>query len=91
MDDEIFDSITWETSSTMHRPPLQQGLHQGVVEYDPHSTVSEPDDPLAPRWEGYLLPSVRDPVKELPDTRDTYVSYLVSAKVCLSLTSIASS
>lgn len=38
-------------------------------------------DPHAPKWEGYLITSVKDPVKELAETKDAYVSYLVSAKV----------
>jgi sorting nexin-4 len=79
MEDEVFDSITWETSSTAHRTSLPQEQHQRL-EYDLLS-ATETDDPYSPKWEGFLVPSVRDPVKELPDTRDAYVSYLVSAKV----------
>ena len=42
---------------------------------------SESRDPRDPKWEGFLIASVKDPVKELSDTKDAYVSYLVSAKV----------
>ena len=77
MEEEVFDSITWETASTVHRPQLPPEQRLGL-EYD---QAIGADDPSNPKWEGFLIPSVRDPVKELPDTRDAYVSYLVSAKV----------
>jgi len=77
-DEDVFDSVTWDSTATeidepttSHRPGFRQ------------STTDVPEDPLQPKWEGYLLTSVRDPVKELAETKDAYVSYLVSAKVRL--------
>jgi len=50
---------------------------------DSTSDSVEPPRPHDPKWEGYLITSLKDPVKELAETKDAYVSYLVSAKVCL--------
>jgi sorting nexin-4 len=76
-DEDVFDSITWESPSAPpytvdERPATTPGFRQ--------STVDSSDDI---KWEGYLIPSVKDPVKELAETKDAYVSYLVSAKVWL--------
>jgi sorting nexin-4 len=73
MDDEVFDSVTWEDSHIAHRPG--PGFKQTNPDADPDA------DPHEPKWEGYLITAVQDPVKELADTKDAYVSYLVSAKV----------
>lgn len=78
-DEDVFDSVTWEESptpeidepTTSHGPGFRQ------------STTDTNEDPLQPKWDGYLITSVRDPVKELAETKDAYVSYLVSAKVRL--------
>jgi sorting nexin-4 len=78
-EEDVFDSVTWESPSAPPydnndgNPPSRPGFIQ--------STVESNDDPLQPKWEGYLITSVRDPVKELAETKDAYVSYLVSAKV----------
>jgi len=81
-DEDVFDSVTWESPSApaydIDDPitPSGPGFRQ--------STVGANDDPLQPKWEGYLLTSVKDPVKELAETKDAYVSYLVQAKVSIS-------
>lgn len=78
-DEDVFDSVTWESPSApvydIDDPitPSGPGFRQ--------STVGANDDPLQPKWEGYLITSVKDPVKELAETKDAYVSYLVQAKV----------
>ncbi|KAJ2914290.1 hypothetical protein MD484_g6139, partial [Candolleomyces efflorescens] len=80
-EEDVFDSVTWESPSAPPydnsdgNPPSRPGFIQ--------STVESNDDPLQPKWEGYLITSVRDPVKELAETKDAYVSYLVSAKTNL--------
>lgn len=76
-DEDVFDSVTWESPST--------------PTYDDHAAVpsgpgfrqstADSGDPHEPKWEGYLVTSVKDPVKELAETKDAYVSYLVSARV----------
>lgn len=77
-DEDVFDSVTWEESPTPEivEPTTFNG--PGFIQ----STTDANEDPLQPKWEGYLITSVRDPVKELAETKDAYVSYLVSAKVC---------
>lgn len=87
-EEDVFESVAWETPSA--------GYHaqQTEVDDDPVPSTSsgpgyrqstDPDaserGPHVPKWEGFLITSVQDPVKELPDTKDAYVSYLVSAKV----------
>ncbi|KAG6821416.1 hypothetical protein H0H93_014213 [Arthromyces matolae] len=47
------------------------------------STSDSNEGPLDPKWEGYLITCVKDPVKELAETKDAYVSYLVQAKTNL--------
>lgn len=83
-DDDVFDSVTWESPaaptgyagvgpSTMAGPGFRQSTSEDA-DQGPHD----------PKWEGYLITSVKDPVKELAETKDAYVSYLVTAKVCAS-------
>ncbi|KAF8167665.1 lipid binding protein [Crassisporium funariophilum] len=79
-DEDVFDSVTWESPNSpaygVDEPITQTpGFRQ--------STTESNEDPLEPKWEGYLITSVRDPVKELAETKDAYVSYLVSAKTNL--------
>jgi sorting nexin-4 len=76
-DEDVFDSVTWESPNT---PAYDAVVSQGPGFRQPSFDSNE--DPLQPKWEGYLITSVRDPVKELAETKDAYVSYLVSAKVC---------
>ena len=80
-DDDVFDSVTWEsppvpityegTSATASGPGFRQSTSESEDGRSPHD----------PKWEGYLITTVKDPVKELAETKDAYVSYLVSAKV----------
>lgn len=79
LDEDVFDSVTWETPTAngydVETPtaPSGPGYRQ--------STAGESGGPNEPKWEGYLITSVRDPLKELADTKDAYVSYLVTAEV----------
>ena len=84
-EDDVFDSVTWES-------PAQQGYDAGgpSVPSGPGFRQSTADgdseqSPGDPKWEGYLITTVKDPVKELAETKDAYVSYLVTAKVCLTI------
>ncbi|KAG6914636.1 hypothetical protein DXG01_016197 [Tephrocybe rancida] len=79
-DDDVFDSVTWESpapaaSYDTETIPSGPGFRQ--------STTDSNEGPLDPKWEGYLITSVKDPVKELAETKDAYVSYLVQAKTNL--------
>ena len=78
-DEDVFDSVTWEESPTPEIEEPTTSYGPGFIQ----STTGANEDPLQPKWEGYLMTSVRDPVKELAETKDAYVSYLVSAKVRL--------
>jgi sorting nexin-4 len=78
-EEDVFDSVTWESPpqhryDTQHHLPSGPGFKQSTAEHE---------DPHEPKWEGFLIPSVKDPVKELAETKDAYVSYFVSAKVTL--------
>ncbi|KXN88761.1 Sorting nexin-4 [Leucoagaricus sp. SymC.cos] len=78
-DEDVFDSVTWESPS--------------APAYDDHVAVpsgpgfrqstTETGDPHEPKWEGYLVSAVKDPVKELAETKDAYISYLVTARTNL--------
>lgn len=77
-DEDVFDSVTWESPAAPTYDfedvaPTGPGFRQ--------STAAESEGPHDPKWEGYLITSVKDPVKELAETKDAYVSYLVLAKV----------
>jgi sorting nexin-4 len=77
-DEDVFDSVTWESSATHAfdfdgNVPTGPGFRQSTADTDL--------GPLDPKWEGYLITSVKDPVKELAETKDAYVSYLVQARV----------
>ncbi len=79
--EDVFDSVTWESptdngyatvnTSAPTRPGFRQSIEEGEENCGPHD----------PKWYGYLVTQVKDPVKELAETKDAYVSYLVSAKV----------
>lgn len=88
--DDVFDSVTWET------PTVSNGYDATLIEASDVDDIprSGPgfrhlgDDggpPHEPKWEGYLIIQVLDPIKELDGTKDMYVSYQVSAKVCVLL------
>lgn len=79
-DEDVFDSVTWEspappTYDAGIGAPSGPGFRQSIPESE------DGRGPHDPKWEGYLITSVKDPVKELAETKDAYVSYLVSAKV----------
>lgn len=82
-DEDVFDSVTWESPAApsndpgISAAPSGPGYRQSTAESD------EGRGPNDPKWEGYLVTTVRDPVKELAETKDAYVSYLVSAKTNL--------
>ena len=88
-DEDVFDSVTWEsptnTFTVEHSALSGPGFRQ--------STAGDEDGrgPNDPKWEGYLITTVKDPVKELAETKDAYVSYLVSAKVSHFISYIVSS
>jgi len=79
-DEDVFDSVTWESASAPYDvdhagKPAGPGFKQSTA------GAEEPQGPHDPKWEGYLITIVKDPVKELAETKDAYVSYLVVAKV----------
>ncbi|KAI0756842.1 hypothetical protein C8Q80DRAFT_1130766 [Daedaleopsis nitida] len=82
-DEDVFDSVTWESppaAATYEGPsagPSGPGFRQSTAESE------DGRGPHDPKWEGYLITAVKDPVKELAETKDAYVSYLVSAKTNL--------
>ncbi|EGO05328.1 putative sorting nexin [Serpula lacrymans var. lacrymans S7.3] len=81
-DEDVFDSVTWESPSAPYdvdhiTPHTGPGFKQSTAGAD------EGHGPHDPKWEGYLITVVKDPVKELAETKDAYVSYLVSAKTNL--------
>ena len=83
--EDVFDSVTWESPadngyatanpSVPSRPGFKQSIEEGEEDRGPHD----------PKWYGYLITHVKDPVKELAETKDAYVSYLVTAKVSFNL------
>ena len=78
-DEDVFDSVTWESPTVTYEGPSTAVSGPGF-----RQSTSESEDgrsPHDPKWEGYLITTVKDPVKELAETKDAYVSYLVSAKV----------
>ncbi|KAJ7361539.1 nexin sorting protein [Mycena albidolilacea] len=77
-DEDVFDSVTWESPSAPYDTPQEGPSGPGF-----RQSTSDSDNPNDPKWEGYLITTVSDPVKELAETKDAYVSYLVSAKTNL--------
>ncbi|TDL28020.1 lipid binding protein [Rickenella mellea] len=82
-DEDVFESVAWETPATGYDVTGTPTLSSGPGFRQSTEDSSEARGPHDPKWEGYLVTSVRDPVKELPETKDTYVSYLVIAKTNL--------
>ncbi|KAF8665271.1 hypothetical protein AX16_000292 [Volvariella volvacea WC 439] len=76
-DEEVFDTVTWETTDA-----TGYDTHHSTGPGFKQSVVDEPEL-QGPKWEGYLIASVKDPVKELAETKDAYVSYLVCAETNL--------
>ena len=88
-EEDVFDSVTWESPAP---PATYDGPPGGLTGPGFRQSTSESEDgrgPLDPKWEGYLITTVKDPVKELAETKDAYVSYLVTAKVSSALCTIA--
>lgn len=91
--DDVFDSVTWETPTVTNGydagfvdATQETGLGGGaaVSRGGPgfrHLQDDEGSAPHEPKWEGYSVAIVKDPIKELEGTKDVYVSYLVQAKV----------
>jgi len=77
-DEDVFDSVTWESASAAPAYEPQAVLHSGPGFKQSNTDSEGPNDP---KWEGYLITAVKDPVKELAETKDAYVSYLVQARV----------
>ncbi|KAH9982859.1 lipid binding protein [Lactifluus volemus] len=73
--EDVFDSVTWESPPTTDILPRMPLIEDGEDSRGPHD----------PKWYGYLITHVKDPVKELAETKDAYVSYLVTAKTNLSI------
>jgi hypothetical protein len=84
-DDDVFDSVTWESPNTPAYDIEDNFTAKGPGFRQSTADSEDGRGPHDPKWEGYLVTSVKDPVKELSETKDAYVSYLVSAKVCLPL------
>ncbi|KII94125.1 hypothetical protein PLICRDRAFT_36357 [Plicaturopsis crispa FD-325 SS-3] len=81
-DEDVFDSVTWESPNNPSTDnddaaPSGPGFRQSTADEEEGHSAHDP------KWEGYLITSVKDPVKELAETKDAYVSYLVSAKTNL--------
>ena len=88
MDDDVFDSVTWETPSPRAFDALSDNDHEAETSTGPGYRQEgglPPQGNDEPKWEGYLQIQVSDPIKELEGTKDTYISYLVSGKVHLGL------
>ncbi|KZT30845.1 hypothetical protein NEOLEDRAFT_1083301 [Neolentinus lepideus HHB14362 ss-1] len=82
-EEDVFDSVTWESPSA---PAYNIDAPAARLGPGFKQSTSESEDgrgPHDPKWEGYLVTSVKDPVKELAETKDAYVSYLVSANTNL--------
>lgn len=82
-DDDVFESVAWETPSAGYHaaqtPAVPTG--PGFKQSTDDDGADEGRGPNDPKWEGYLIPDVQDPIKELGETKDAFVSYLVTAKV----------
>lgn len=72
--DDVFDSVTWET------PTVSNGYDATLIEASdvddtPHTGPGfrhlgdDGTAPHEPKWEGYLITQVSDPVKELDVTK----------------------
>ena len=95
MDDDVFDSVTWETpASEPVRDPYDPNFQPSSAPPSTSTPVASNGpgyrqsmdatgdaDASTPKWGGYLLVQVKDPVKELDGTKDVFISYLVEARV----------
>lgn len=79
---EVFDSVLWDTPAPtgyeVSDEPSRPEPSSSGRGYRQDSAESSNEHP---KWEGYLDVEVKDPVKELENTKDAYVSYLVSGRV----------
>ncbi|KAL5494925.1 SNX4 [Sanghuangporus weigelae] len=91
-EEDVFESVAWETPSAGYQATASadtpaeepsQASGPGFKQSTDPEDAAEHRSPHEPKWEGYLIPSIQDPIKELPETKDAYVSYLVSAKTNL--------
>ncbi|EIN13987.1 lipid binding protein [Punctularia strigosozonata HHB-11173 SS5] len=85
-DEDVFDSVTWENEQVAAAPHYDPSSGAGPSGPGFRQSTSDSDEgrgPHDPKWEGYLVTSVKDPVKELAETKDAYVSYLVTAQTNL--------
>ncbi|TFK56673.1 hypothetical protein OE88DRAFT_1689809 [Heliocybe sulcata] len=82
-DEDVFDSVTWESPSAPAYNTEEPAARLGPGFRQSTSDSEDGRGPHDPKWEGYLITSVKDPVKELAETKDAYVSYLVSAETNL--------
>ncbi|KAF8756236.1 PhoX homologous domain, present in p47phox and p40phox [Rhizoctonia solani] len=99
MDEDIFDSVTWDTQASEpvrdpYDPEFQTETVTSPVQTPGVSSASGPGyrqsvdstgdaDASTPKWSGYLFVQVKDPVKELDGTKDVYISYKVEARTNL--------
>ncbi|KAG8818262.1 intercellular trafficking and secretion [Serendipita sp. 399] len=83
--DDVFDSVTWETPSASNGYDVFSTDRDQPTQRPGYMNINSEDGtaPNEPKWEGYLIATVKDPVKELDGTKDVYVSYLVAAKTNL--------
>lgn len=77
-EEDQYDTVIWENQGPSGYDA--DNAHTGPG-FKQSTSDSEDKGPHEPKWEGYLITEVKDPVKELPETKDAYVSYLVLAKV----------
>ncbi|KAG8920999.1 intercellular trafficking and secretion [Tulasnella sp. 419] len=77
-DNDVFDSVAWEQETNYPQPPSSAAGTGGY-----RSDAVDDSEPGVPKWEGYLLSTVADPIRELEGTKDMYVSYKISAKTNL--------
>ncbi|KAL4241799.1 Sorting nexin-4 [Abortiporus biennis] len=82
-DEDVFDSVTWESPAAPVYEGGEPSVHSGPGFRQSTADSDAEQGPHDPKWEGYLITTVKDPVKELAETKDAYVSYLVSAKTNL--------
>lgn len=85
MEDEIFDSVTWDTPSPGgYDAIIDEGHKKAESSTGPGYRQEGGQIQTAsdePKWEGYLEVEVKDPIRELEGTKDTYISYLVCGQV----------
>ncbi|CCO28273.1 Sorting nexin-4 AltName: Full=Autophagy-related protein 24 [Rhizoctonia solani AG-1 IB] len=99
MDEDVFDSVTWDTQASEpvrdpYDPEFQTETAVSPIQTPIASSASGPGyrqsmdstgdaDASTPKWNGYLLVQVKDPLKELDGTKDVFISYKVEARTNL--------